>query len=127
MKKLILSVFVSALAVFPLFSLSASQEGKEEEIVILPSNSFDTERPNRTSVPIEAYYNSALCSIFVFFSENLGPVKTTITNLSSGDIIEDTINAYSTPALLFISGAEGLYLIRFSLNNGDEYYGELEL
>ncbi|MBR5904897.1 MAG: hypothetical protein IKZ51_00395 [Bacteroidales bacterium] len=126
MKKLILSFLVASLATLPLFSISHVQ-GEEEQIVILPANSFDAERPNRTNVPIEAYYNCALSSIIVFFSENLGPVQTTITNITTGDIFEDTINAYGTPAIFPVLQSGCSYLLLFTLPNGDAYYGEFDL
>lgn len=126
MKKLILSFLVASLATLPLFSISHVQR-EEEQIVILPANSFDAERPNRTNVPIEAYYNSALSSIIVFFSENLGPVQTTITNITTGDIFEDTINAYGTPAIFPVLESGCSYMLLFTLPNGDAYYGEFEL
>ena len=93
----------------------------------MPANSFDAERPNRTNVPIEAYYNCALSSIIVFFSENLGPVQTTITNITTGDIFEDTINAYGTPAIFPVLQSGCSYLLLFTLPNGDAYYGEFDL
>lgn len=63
----------------------------------------------------------------VSFNSNIGEVETTITNLYSGESWWDTINAYSSPVFIPITGTEGLHTILFELANDNAYYGEFEL
>ena len=58
---------------------------------------------------------------------SLGEVGVNVTNHSTGDYLDGTLDANAGTAILPISGDEGFYTIKFILANGTEYYGEFEL
>ena len=82
---------------------------------------------HRTIVPIEAYYIAFNSSICVTFSQNLGDMDVTVTNLTTGDSDDFEIVASVGSTLLPISGDAGYFRIDFILASGTQYYGEFEI
>lgn len=126
MKNLIIT-FISVLMLF--FSSSTVQGAEDKVIVIKPGSLTETTTPNRGPelVPISAYYDGFTSSVYVTFSMSIGDVDVSIINIDTGESIEETINAYSSIAIIPISGNPGLYCISFMLQSGVEYIGEFEL
>lgn len=127
MKQFIFSFFVIAMMFVSPKGMYAFNEGEHSVITIMPANHMSTTVPNRTVVPIAAYYDGFMTAIVVSFNDNIGVVETTITNLETGEIIITPVDAYAAPVLIPISGDEGQYSIFFELSNGVEFYGHFEL
>ena len=127
MKKIKNILMSALLSLFSLQGLYAEEGAKV--VVIKPACLAETTTPNRAPVrvPITAYYDSFTSSIIVSFIYDIGDVDVNVTNTSTGDFLEGTINAYGAPAIISISSATGYYNIHFVLSSGAEYYGEFEL
>lgn len=96
-------------------------------IVILPANHTGTTFPNRSIVPIEAYYSSLASSVVVSFTVDLGSVDVVVSNIDAGETVEVTIDSYDAPSFISIPWTEGLVSVQFILDDGQLYYGEFNL
>lgn len=98
----------------------------DEPIPIRPTvNNSNTHRPNsKAVVPFEAYYDTDLSSILLYFINDVGDVEIAIQNLSSEESYYFTINSSIGSIILPISGNLGYYEMTFTLQNGKHYIGE---
>jgi hypothetical protein len=78
-------------------------------------------------VPIEAYYAGVLSSVCMTFSQNLGVLDITITNLTDGTYADYEVDSSLGSAILPISGNEGFYTLDIMLTSGEQYVGQFEL
>ena len=87
------------------------------------------ESPHRAPayVPIQAYYQEILSSVCMTFSQNLGVLDITITNLTDGTYADYEVDSSLGSAMLPISGEEGFYTIEIVLTSGVQYIGQFEL
>lgn len=122
------SLVAAALSVVVLVVGSASLAAEDKTIVIRPARSAETTTPNRSvSVPIEAYCDSFAASMYVVFDQAFGNVTVCIENLSTGEYVEEVINAGVVFSVIALLGSSGLYHVSFVLPSGTEYFGEFEL
>lgn len=121
---------MAVLLSFSLFNLHAIEKGDNIpiKVTIRPTEENDATRRNRAPalIPIEAYYDGNMSSIVISFTRNLGDVDVLVTNMGAGEFIETTINAAHAPAVIPVSGADGLYTIDFILPTGASYFGSFE-
>ena len=118
------------LVLFISFTLSAALPPDDGTVIIIkPASESETTAPNRSSeaIPISAYFDGFTSTVFVAFSSNLGEVEMVIVNLLTGETQYEEIDAYLAPAVIPISGTEGMYSIVFTLLDGTEYMGEFEI
>ncbi len=85
-------------------------------------NKSDNNGPDRSS-SIIATINGHVLS--VVFTENLGQVAIAVTYADGGTVDTSTIQTPSG-ANIYIAGT-GSFVVRFTLRNGDEYWGEFEI
>lgn len=87
------------------------------------------ESPHRAPayVPIQAYYQEILSSVCMTFSQNLGVLDITITNLTDGTYADYEVDSSLGSAILPISGNEGFYTLDIMLTSGEQYVGQFEL
>lgn len=87
------------------------------------------ESPHRAPayVPIQAYYQEILSSVCMTFSQNLGVLDITITNLSDGTHADYEIDSSLGSTILPISGVSGFYSILIVTASGIQYGGEFEV
>ena len=122
MKKLLLLLSIFVLAA-PL--TKSTNDGGTVPIPVVDSHELDP--IHRSLIPIEAYYISLNSSICVTFSQNLGDMDVTVTNMTTGDSDDFEIVASVGSTLLPISGDAGYFRIDFILASGTQYYGEFEI
>lgn len=79
------------------------------------------------SVPVYGYYTSSLNALCLSFDQAFGNVTVCIENLSTGEYVEEVINAGVAFSVIALPGASGLYHVSFVLPSGAEYFGEFEL
>lgn len=103
----------------------STNDGGTVPIPVVDHNELDP--IHRSIIPIEAYYIALNSSICVTFSQNLGDMDVTVTNLTTGDSDDFEIVASIGSTLLPISGDTGYYRIDFILSSGTQYYGEFEI
>ena len=72
---------------------------------------------------IEAYYSNE--SITLMFNKDLGDADIVVTNLTTGDIWNDSVSGVCSTTII-LSGDEGYYQIAIYTDNGD-YSGEFTL
>lgn len=89
------------------------------------SNNPGAPRTPSTTI-IEAYYDSELLSVCVYFSNAGDFVDVNFENLDTGETAYYSV-AGSGGSILPISGNAGLWNVTFTLSNGDEYVGEFYL
>lgn len=120
---------MAVLLSFSFLNLHAVKDGDNVPIKVTMATK-ETERNPRNRVPalipIEAYYDGNMSSIVISFTRNLGDVDVLVTNMGAGEFIETTINAAHAPAVIPVSGADGLYTIDFILSTGASYFGSFE-
>ncbi len=116
---------IIATALFSIQRLYASSEN--DVIIIRPGNEVETPRPGRTTIPLEAYYDSFSATIVISFISDIGNVEISVSNMNTGEYLNDSINAFLAPAFVPVSGDEGVYSITFVLSTGEAYYGEFEV
>lgn len=130
MKKYFIPALMALLLSFPLFNLHAVDEGDNIpiEITIRPTRDTDNRPTNRVPalIPIEAYYDGNMSSIVISFTRDLGDVEVAVTNMGAGEFVETSVNAAHAPAVIPVSGANGLYTIDFVLSTGASYFGSFE-
>lgn len=90
-----------------------------DDLTILAKKNGGAEKSSSISASINGH------SLTVAFSQNIGEVSVEITSLS-GTIIYNVLIQTPTGQQFYIPTA-GSYVIRFTLQNGDEYYGEFEV
>ena len=78
---------------------------------------------NDKSSSISATINGHVLS--VVFTENLGQVAIAVTYADGGTVDTSTIQTPSG-ANIYIAGT-GSFVVRFTLRDGDEYWGEFEI
>lgn len=61
------------------------------------------------------------------FSQNLGVLDITITNLTDGTYADYEVDSSLGSAILPISGNEGFYTLDIMLTSGEQYVGQFEL
>lgn len=117
-------------AIMPMAMLSFSvnlRAEKEQSVILLKKDSGPQSNPGAPRTPsatiIEAYYDSELLSVCVYFSNAGDFVDVNFENLDTGETAYYSV-AGSGGAVLPISGNAGLWQITFTLSNGDEYVGE---
>lgn len=107
-----------------------SKSGNNDPIIpIQVIISTGQECPNRTpaNVPIQACYQDVLSSVCMTFSQNLGVLDITITNLTDGTYADYEVDSSLGSAILPISGNEGIYNILITTAGGIQYGGEFEI
>ncbi len=78
-------------------------------------------------IPINVSYVSFISALSITFQHDLGEVDVNVTNHSTGEYLEGTLNASAGTTVLPVSGDDGFYTVTFVLSDGTEYYGEFEL
>ena len=76
-------------------------------------------------VPIDAYVSNAM--VYVDFLNDLGEVEIELTNITTGDSVNETIENAIGWIVISFSGDSGSYQITFTLSSGAKYSGEFEL
>lgn len=66
-------------------------------------------------------------SLSFSFMEDMGEVKITVTNLSSGVVSADNFDSFKGSAVLVTSSLVGEYRIDIVTQNGETYYGVFDL
>jgi len=93
----------------------------DDKITILASNTNGNDKPAVSS--ISAYINGHILT--VAFSQNLGDVMVEITTASGATV--HCMSVQTPTGQQFYIPAAGCYIVTFTLQNGDEYYGEFEV
>ncbi|MCM1502221.1 MAG: DUF3244 domain-containing protein [Bacteroidales bacterium] len=101
-------------------------EGKKE-IIIKPNDEKYHGHRAPEKIPIVAYYDSFLNGIAITFTRDLGNIEVNVTNHTTGEYLEGTMNAAAGVTMLPISGDEGYYTLTFTLSGGKVYEGKFEL
>lgn len=131
MKKPLFAVLTTAFLFCSFVSMYAGDDGNDDDkrIVINPVKDQTAHKHNRVPalVPIEAYYDSFMSSVFISFTKNIGDADVVVFNSNNGETVETTVNAYYAPAVISVSGAEGHYTLYITLSSGAEYCGEFEI
>ncbi len=115
------------------FALNAVADANTErkiDVKIGPKDSHGKiEHSHRApaKIPIEAYYDSFLNGLAITFTRDLGNIEVNVTNHTTGEYLEGTMDAAAGVTMLPISGDEGYYTITFTLSNGKVYEGEFEI
>lgn len=123
MIKKLIPLFLALAAMFcivPMRGDSPPDEGLE-----IPIRKVDDNRVIRslTEVVLSAWYNPAFMCIQTHTSINIGLIDVAVTNLTTGETWSDSFDSTSSPHLLPISGAPGLYEITYLTSFGDLYEG----
>jgi len=71
-------------------------------------------------IPMEVSYMSFASALKITYLYDLGDIEVNVTNHSTGEYLEGTMNATAGVTMLPISGAEGFYTITFTLPGGTE-------
>lgn len=79
------------------------------------------------NVPICAYYEEFLSSVCLTFSQNLGDLDITITNLTDGTYADYEVDSSLGSAILPMSGNTGIYNVLIVTAGGIQYGGEFEV
>ena len=88
-------------------------------IVIASSNTNVEDKSSSISATINGHVLS------VVFTENLGQVAISVTYADGGTVDTSTIQTPSG-VNIYIAGT-GSFVVRFTLRDGDEYWGEFEI
>lgn len=117
------------LSILCLGAIESRSGNTDPQIPIQVIISSGQECPNRAPayVPIEAYYAGVLSSVCMTFSQNLGVLDITITNLTDGTYADYEVDSSLGSAILPISGNEGFYTLDIVLTSGEQYVGQFEL
>ena len=129
MKKKTALFLIAALLALP-FNLSSAfcYDGDDEIIIEEESSHSGTENEHhRTVIPIQAFYSSALCSVNVYFFDNLGVITVEIENADTAEYHSNIVDSSLGGDSFIISGSPGHYTITFTLADGTEYIGEWEI
>ena len=121
LKTLILMLVLLSTTTFCYADLTAPNDngdGTPVEIISSVSNNSQDK-----GLAVNTYINGH--NLTVSFSQNIGEVAVEITSLS-GTTIYDVSVQTPTAQQFYIPNA-GSYMITFTLQNGDEYYGEFEM
>lgn len=97
----------------------ASISYHEDKISIMAGNTVGNDRSSSISASINGHVLS------VVFTENLGQVAIAVTYADGGTVDTSTIQTPSG-VNIYIAGT-GSFVVRFTLRNGDEYWGEFEI
>lgn len=115
---LLLGIIISAASGFSNNSLTTRKDGTGT-IVINKSNNNGFDRSSSIIATINGHVLS------VVFTENLGQVAIAVTYADGGTVDTSTIQTPSG-VNIYIAGT-GSFVVRFTLRNGDEYWGEFEI
>jgi len=122
--KLFLAVFLAHIALINLaFSWPVLAEGQN---IVIRKTAEASNNPGAPRIPsatnIEAYYDSELLSVCIYFTNAGDEVDVKLANLDTGEIEYYSV-AGSGGVILPISGNAGMWTITITLSNGDEYVG----
>jgi len=88
-------------------------------ITIIAAHSAENDRSSSISASIDGH------SLYVSFLQNIGEVTIEISNVFGVTL---NIEATETPSgYMYYIPLTGTYTVTFTLENGDEYYGEFEV
>lgn len=97
----------------------ASISYHEDKISIMAGNTVGNDRSSSISASINGH------SLYVSFLQNIGEVTIEISNIFGVTL---NIEATETPSgYMYYIPLTGTYTVTFTLENGDEYYGEFEV
>ena len=81
-----------------------------------------------TYSPIESYYYDMLSVIRTSVATDIGDIKVTVTNCSTGESWSDTFDSSQTcDYFLYITSASGFYEIVYITEAGERYEGEFSI
>lgn len=125
MKKI--ALVLSILCMTAIESWSGNNSPQIPIVIIESSQEDGLNHRSPETTPISACYEDFISSVCMTFSQNLGVLDITITNLTDGTYADFEIDSSLGSAILPISGVEGFYTIVIVLANGVEYVGQFEL
>lgn len=125
MKKLLLILSILCMAAIESWS---GNNSPQIPIVIIESSQEDgLNHRSPETTPISACYEDFISSVYMTFSQNLGVLDITITNLTDGTYADYEVDSSLGSAILPISGNEGFYTLDIMLTSGEQYVGQFEL
>ena len=90
----------------------------------IPIKKVDQAGSIRSLCKIQACYYGMLSAVYTTVSTDLGEIDVTVTNCSTGEFWQDTIDSSITSQhLLQISGTSGFYELAYTTEDGGFYEG----
>ncbi|MCM1176499.1 MAG: DUF3244 domain-containing protein [Clostridium sp.] len=123
----IVMAFVSACPVFADGRNDGEKKSDKDIIIRIGDKKGGGRHHAPARIPMEVSYMSFVSALRITFLNDLGNVEVNMTNNSTGEYIEGTVNASAGVTMLPISSDDGFYTITFTLSGGTTYYGEFEL
>lgn len=118
-------VILSLVAFCVSFIADASNQSCGDEIPIILNGQCqvdDLGGPRSSSVLIEAYWDTDMCTVNAYLRNAGQDVTVSIVNAATGETSQCIIPGDGT-SYIPVSGSSGLYTIYFTLDSGDVYYG----
>ena len=125
MKKLLLILSILCMAAIESWS---GNNSPQIPIVIIESSQEDgLNHRSPETTPISACYEDFISSVYMTFSQNLGVLDITITNLTDGTYADYEVDSSLGSAILPISGNAGIYNVLIVTAGGIQSGGEFEI
>lgn len=125
LKRIIVLIFM---AFSPMLIPALSGEDVPKVIILEDSGTFQN-NPHRSAarIPLECYYDSNLNCVLVMSSNPIGSVEVELSNKTTGEWVDVTVQMNAGTQMLPCPGVEGYCTINFTLLNGKRYSGEFTL
>lgn len=98
-------------------------QNEGDNVIIIKSNCENLEEKTDYSSSISASIEGH--ALTIVFTENLGQVVVDVLFAGGGEV--DTRSLYTPSGVFIYIPNTGNYIVTFTLQNGDEYYGEFEV
>lgn len=122
-----LSLLCAGLICFGSAAIPDGDEGQTVPISLSTTHEHSIPPKSPSLVPIGCIYYPSVSTLSISFLDNLGTVSFELENQTSGALFQTTINATPGVFPFQFSGGIGLYVISFSLVNGDIYTGSFQI